>query len=313
MRRQKLVRFLHGLLEFLQKRPAVLCIPITLAMLAGLIWLDYCYGWTRLGTYRVQGKVQWGKTLWDWFELLFVPTALALAVWFLNRAERQTEREIAHDQARETALQNYFDRMTELLLEKELRRSEPNTEVRDIARARTLAVLRFLDGTRKGTLMRFLYEANLIGLPAVVDLHGADLRGADLSMASLDGTNLGLANLQGANLVDSNLSGANLSIADLGDANLNGVILSGAHLHGTNLSEATLSGAILLGVALSDAHLAEADLREAYLGGANLSGANLSGAKLNRRTTLPDGTQWTPDTDLARFTDPDHPDFWQPD
>jgi len=28
---------------------------------------------------------------------------------------------------------------------------------------------------------------------------------------------------------------------------------------------------------------------------------------------LPDGSKWTPDTDMTRYTDPNHPDFWQPD
>jgi len=41
-------------------------------------------------------------------------------------------------------------------------------------------------------------------------------------------------------------------------------------------------------------------------------GAHLERAKLAEHTTLPDGTRWKPDTDLARFTDPDHPDFWRP-
>jgi hypothetical protein len=28
---------------------------------------------------------------------------------------------------------------------------------------------------------------------------------------------------------------------------------------------------------------------------------------------LPDGTRWTPDTDMERFTDPQHPAFWRSD
>lgn len=27
-------------------------------------------------------------------------------------------------------------------------------------------------------------------------------------------------------------------------------------------------------------------------------------------TILPDGTKWTPRTDMRRFTDPNHPKFW---
>jgi DNA-binding NtrC family response regulator len=39
----------------------------------------------------------------------------------------------------------------------------------------------------------------------------------------------------------------------------------------------------------------------------SLGGANLQMA------SLPDGTNWTPDTGMARFTDPEHPEFWRSD
>lgn len=42
---------------------------------------------------------------------------------------------------------------------------------------------------------------------------------------------------------------------------------------------------------------------------ANLQGANLLAAWFDEDTVLPDGTKWVPDTDMERFTDPDHPDF----
>ena len=41
--------------------------------------------------------------------------------------------------------------------------------------------------------------------------------------------------------------------------------------------------------------------------------ANLTGADFAEDTRLPDGTHWTPDTDITRFTDPDHPRFWRSD
>jgi hypothetical protein len=45
----------------------------------------------------------------------------------------QTEREIAQDNQREAALQEYIDKMSELLLEKDLRKSGMDAEVRTIA------------------------------------------------------------------------------------------------------------------------------------------------------------------------------------
>ena len=60
------------------------------------------------------------------------------------------------DNQRETALQTYIDKMSELLLEKHLRTSQPEEEVRKIARVRTLTVLRGLDANRKGSVLQFL-------------------------------------------------------------------------------------------------------------------------------------------------------------
>ena len=136
------------------------------------------------------------------------------------------------------------------------------------------------------------------------------------------------ANLQGAWLAEADLQGAQLS-----SANLHGAWLSEANLQGATLSGANLEWATLTGANLQGADLQGASLFDARLQGANLFGANLQGARLERNlwdssvisldfsrktdfkenTTLPDGQKWTPDTDMARFTDPDHSDFWRPD
>jgi len=134
------------------------------------------------------------------------------------------------------------------------------------------------------------------------ELGGADLSGADLSgahLAGLTGTGLHDADLSSANLNSANLSGADLSFADLSGANLSSANLSGADLSSTNLFGADLSGA----------DLSNANLNLAVLAGTNLSGADLSDAILIN-ATLPDAKLWTPETDMERFTDPEHPDFW---
>ena len=51
--------------------------------------------------------------------------------------------------AQDPALQAYLDQMSTLLLEKDLRNSEEDSEVRTLARARTLTVLERLDPSRK--------------------------------------------------------------------------------------------------------------------------------------------------------------------
>ena len=97
------------------------------------------------------------------------------------------------------------------------------------------------------------------------------------------------------------LRGADLVFADL----------EGANLGSTNLKRANLWNANLTGVYLKRANLEGADLRESNLEGANLGRANLEGSDFNDLILLPDGTKWAPDTDMKRFTDPNHPDFWQ--
>jgi hypothetical protein len=84
----------------------------------------------------------------------------------------------------ENALQAYIDKMSELLLHEKLRDSAEDDEVRNIARVRTLSVLRGLDGKRKGDVIQFLHESGLIDKDkCIINLINADLSKADLHAA----------------------------------------------------------------------------------------------------------------------------------
>jgi uncharacterized protein YjbI with pentapeptide repeats len=61
------------------------------------------------------------------------------------------------------------------------------------------------------------------------------------------------------------------------------------------------------------ANLSGADLRGTNLRGADLEYAILEDAQWDETTVLPDDTYWTTEVDLARFTDPNHADFWRSD
>lgn len=245
------------------------CVGIFLVIFTGY-WLHWT--WTGFNASVGPNVLQYQptKTLWDWMQLLIVPLVLALGAFLFNittsRNEQkialqrdQTAHEIALDNQREILLQAYLDRMSELLLQQHLRHSEAHAEVRYLARARTLTILPRLDGSRKGSLVKFLYESNLI---EVINLSGADLSGAILNEAKL----------HRANLSEANLSQALLELADLSEANLSGANLSQALLLFANLSEANLNGA----------KLHKADAHDANLGKANLNWADLSEATLNR-------------------------------
>ena len=251
------------------------------------------------------------KTLWDWLQLLFIPIVLAVAGFWFNHRERkaaelradnerkvaelraEAEREIeqrraklesyiAEDNQNEVALQEYIDKMSELLLHENLRESAEDAEVRKIARVRTLTVLPRLDAHRKRSLLQFLHEAGLVDKDKyIIDLKGADLEKAYLGYTNLRGANLSKAFLANANLRGADLSGANLSYARLSYADLRGADLSGANLRGADLFGADLRGADLRG-----ANLSEADLR-----GAIVTPEQLDKALSLKDTILQDGSK----------------------
>ena len=271
------------------------------------------------------------KSFWDVLELLGVPLVLVvlgarfqtsqqeqsdrIAKEQQSRSERiaKEQREQDADDTREEVLQLYFDRISTLLIDKNLMAiavkkktmssrkngilvlsssaEEELLEVAiDVIRARTLSILRRFknDSERKSEAIRFLAEAGAIS-SLNVDLSEANISGVkliesnlcrgrmsyvNLSNADLSYANLSSSNLNYANLRDARLVGTNLSYSDLYEANLIGTNLSYA-----NLSNIKLTNANLVGTNLSYSHLCNADLRGAYLCYANLNGANVIGTQ----------------------------------
>src|SRR5215469_15702397 len=221
-----------------------------------------------------------GKNLWDWLQLLIIPAVLAIGGYVFNfttsrneqkatQLRAQTERDIAFDNQREAALQDYIDSISELLLHEKLRESGQIDEVRTLARVRTLNVLSRLDGRRKGIVVQFLHESGLIYEEVkIIDLSQADLTGADLGFAYLHGADLSDAYLHEAHLHEAHLRAANLSRTDL----------SGADLSYANLNFARLIGADLSGANLT--HVANITNEELEKEAFSLAGA-----------TMPDGTK----------------------
>jgi uncharacterized protein YjbI with pentapeptide repeats len=112
-------------------------------------------------------------------------------------------------------------------------------------------------------------------------------------------------------------------------ANLQGALLDHADLQGASLQWANLERASFIQANFEEASLTNANLRGTIFAGANLRGADLSNAIFNNLTVLPDsevvtitqGTEefvsynykyWSSETDMSRYTDSNHPDFWQP-
>ena len=216
---------------------------------------------TRRSTRRRRSAL-WGlrgKTLWDWLPIvgaLLIAVVIALGTWAitwqqgkLEQRRLLQERYLAGERARDEALQTYLSEMGSLLLEEDLRDSERGSEVRTVARARTLTVLEMLDPERKSEAMQFLDEANLLhtspSKPKVplISLEGANLAGADLRRAYLTDGWLLFTDLSGADLQKADLSGVHLHVADFRGADLRGAIgITGQELadYGCILEGATM-------------------------------------------------------------------------
>jgi len=217
----------------------VVALPILALILIMLIFLGYTPRWSKYtgfgeykSPYSKDQDVQRAKTLWDWVQLLIIPFVIgAGAIWF-NMQQSQISLQASVDQQRGTILQTYIDNIQDLLLNHYLLKSTPTDDVAILARARTLTALHGLDPDRKGRLLIFLHEAQLIGFQdntnAIIDLRGADLINAALGDTDLSGANLSLTNLYGAALYRANLRYANLTGADLRQANLDYADLSSA-------------------------------------------------------------------------------------
>jgi hypothetical protein len=153
-------------------------------------------------------------------------------------------------------------------------------------------------------------------------LWGANLQNADLEKANLEQANLRDAKLQDSILIQARMEGAILRRAALNNAKMND-----AALHEADLRLSNLSNADLLRADLSMTKLQHAVLNGANLHNVCLYGADMTDASFSVTTVLPDAKSaghdadgkplftkyWSPDTDMRRYTDPKHPNFWRPD
>lgn len=231
--------------------------------------------------HQAEGKSGWDKAAVvvqaiGAFAIFVSLAGLFIGVRQFNEQQKINAAQLQNQQYQAT-LDAYINDMSTLILTYHLTDPKSTASDRAIAIAQTLTALRNLDGGRKGTLVRFLWESHLIKEPKpILNLYHADLNstvftnanlyqvylsklgltnadfaGADLRGADLAGSVLIQASLQHANLgcyarnVCASLTGAYLMRADLADANLTGANLSGAYLDGANLSHATLAGAKL--------------------------------------------------------------------
>lgn len=255
-------------------------------LLLVIIRPDLAPSWSGFGqTSEPQAGVEPAKDLWDWLQLLAIPLFLGIGAWWLGSSlwttgqtvvknRVQSERELEAARQHRAALESYFDNISDLLIDGRLYAGgNRGSSVRSVAQARTLALLRSVDGKHRGEAVQFLYDSGLVGPSRVVELRRADLRKAQLAGAVLTKAYFWQANLSGADLGGANLNGADFWLSNLRGARLAGASLRRAHLGGADLSDADLRGADLTGANLRDAVLDGADLTQAIVTAEQLSRA----------------------------------------
>lgn len=246
-----------------------------------------------------------GMTFRDWLQIAAIPLVIALlsiaGSLIITAYQRQqnlhdlqiqqkqhlNDLQISKDREQETSLQTYFDRMSDLILNNHLKTAKVD-EMHYLARTRTLDVLSQLDGERKGEVLRFLNDTDLIKTGSEI----VDLSDADLNKANLVGINLRDADLKDVSLIYANmhltqLPGANLSDADLSDADLSNADLRSASMHAADLRGANLSNANLSGDDLSSADLSRANLSHAK----GVTTEQLRRAKSLQGAIMPNGSR----------------------
>lgn len=320
----------------------VVLLAIFSKMLYWAIWADIPPEWTGFGRWSENVgsgiEFQRAKTLWDWMELLLIPVMLTIGVAWLNKREKEKEesakeleREIAQDKRQQEALDAYLSRMSNLILD--MSSSHASTDIatasfKSVAEAQTIAVLRTLDGKRKGQVLEFLYRNGLLGGPEkeqpmpTLDLKRAELRHVDLIVGlpkdvdnNTEHTDWGddpdcrlrkyvdkfseqsrwRIGLVGAEMLQADFYKAALVLTDLTGANLEEAYLVNAYLHGAILENAVFNRANLTKATLYKASCVGTKFSGAKLCGVNFEGAiydqntNFEGAIYDQDTEWPDG------------------------
>lgn len=211
------------------------------------------------------------KSFWDWLQLLIVPLMLALGAFYLNSAADFRDYQIAQERKQQEILTDYFSKMQGLIVEtKKIKETSGYTklhpkdeaarllpEFRSTAQALTLSVLEQLDGKRKGKVIIYLAESQLITVDnnkpysqPEIELDGANLAGMVLNdvdqVETVDKKPLGVA-ITGADMTESTIKnvrlfvGSQLRESDFSRANLTDVYFTNAKMSQAKFFKGTIN------------------------------------------------------------------------
>ena len=248
------------------------------------------------------------KSFWDWLQLLIVPLMLALGAFYLNSAADFRDYQIAQEQKHQEILTDYFSKMQDLIVETKKSKQTPGSkesnseerlllEFRPTAQALTLSVLEQLDGKRKGKVITYLAESQLItanndnpsSLPEI-KLNGANLKEIVLK-------NVDLYSIIDMKNKDRIINGIKINNANMERANLSKVNLFKSDLMGSNLENATLQNVNFAGSTMKSSRFINGQITDVDFTGVNLSETIFDNIKLEN-ITISDKTNF----DNACFT-----------
>lgn len=245
---------------------------ITLLLLSLICYIGYLVflpeppKWSGFGESIKNPNIEPAKTLFDWLDLLIIPLSLGLLGWLYKEAEKTKTMKTEQERARNETLNSFINVMTDLLQNQNLS-NNPSSQIRAIAKTRINMALSNLDGARKGQVLQFLFESELIKITPKLRLIGANFNDSILDQIVL---------------YDSEIRGVNFKNASIKNANLNGIVFNSSNFEGANLSGSLVVSADFGYTNLTGCKLKNMDLTSVDFEGANLSNANLKGSKIKQ-------------------------------
>lgn len=231
--------------------------------------------WTGFGEYPIIENVAPKKKLWDWMDLLIVPILIAITVWWLGWLDNQNQIKIDNEKAQRESLNEFFKTISFYLLDKNLRNSKIESEIRSLARSRTIEFISRADSKRKGAILQFLFESALINSDPVINLNGVRFDNSDFKFLSLKGVKLaGIyfkncdfsnSNFFDSNFAASDFSGSNFSLAKFDNCNIAGAKFTFAKMRGIELRNTDLSQTFIDGVDFHNADLSKSIMKKEQL------------------------------------------------
>jgi uncharacterized protein YjbI with pentapeptide repeats len=223
--------------------------------------------WTGFGESKVDATRIPAKTLWDWLDLLIIPVTIGIIGWLFSKIEKEKSKKREEERSQNETLESFLQTMTNLIIEHKLQNT-PTSQTLAIARARINIAINNLNGERKGQVLQFLYESDLINIIPKLSLLGANFQNA-----VLDEIVLGKSEIKGVYFNKSSIQ----------NANLNGAIFTGCDFSEVNFSNSLVKNVDLSYANLTKAKLINLDLTTVNFEGANLTKANLKESKILKK------------------------------